>query len=67
MALRVLIVIAVVMAFVTRDLAVAQGVPAPGVGNRIVPAPVRVQQRIDRELKKAARDRTEFGSAVHAH
>jgi hypothetical protein len=47
MALRVLIVIAVVMAFVTRDLAVAQGVPGPEVGNRIVPAPVRVHQRIE--------------------
>jgi hypothetical protein len=47
MALRVLIVIAVLMAFAAPDLAAAQGAPPPVVGNQIVPAPVRVQQRIE--------------------
>jgi hypothetical protein len=47
MALRVLIVIAVLMALAAPDLAAAQGAPPPEVGNQIVPAPVRVQQRIE--------------------
>ena len=47
MALRALIVIAVLMAFAARDLAAAQGAPPPWVRNQIVPAPVRVQQRIE--------------------
>ena len=46
MTLRALIVIAVLMSFAAPELAMAQGAP-PEVGNQIVPAPVRVQQRIE--------------------
>jgi hypothetical protein len=45
MALRALIVIAAALA--APDLAVAQSVQSVQVGNQIVSAPVRVQQRIE--------------------
>jgi hypothetical protein len=47
MTLRGLIVIAALMVFAAPDLAAAQSAQPPEVGNQIVPAPVRVQQRIE--------------------